>query len=131
MPVIDTSFLMALFDEDHPRHKEARRLMRSPDAMYVSGGVLGEFTTIVRRRANEVGLDGEEVARELLMRLQSLRHVHHATFEDASEISRIYRENRGIGYVDAWGVALACSRKERLYSFDRRQKVVYRKESKT
>lgn len=128
MPVIDTSFLMAVFDEEHPRHKQAHRLLRKASVLHVSGGVMGEFITIVRRRANDVGLDGEAVARDLLEQVESLRIMRHAGLEAPLEVSRIYRENKGLSYVDAWGIALAKGRKEELYSFDRKQRAVHRKE---
>ncbi len=130
MPVIDTSFLVAVFDEDHPRHQSARQKMKTDSLLYLNGGVIGEFTTIVRRHANDAGLDGEQVARELLERLETLQTVRYSSMEDPAAVSRVYRDNRGISYVDAWGVALAHALKEDLYTLDGKQATVFKKTRK-
>lgn len=125
MPVPDTSVLAALFDADHPRHTEARRLVGAPGVLHVSGGVVAELTTLLRRRANDVGLDGNRVAREALEQLEKLGGFRLATDYDTEAASRLYRDNAALSYVDAWGIALAVGLGEELLTLDERQRKAY------
>ncbi|MGH2669845.1 MAG: PIN domain-containing protein [bacterium] len=128
MPVPDTSILVPLFDADHPHHARARRAVGAPGPLHVSGGVLAELTTVLRRRGSDVGLDGELIAREALERLEALQGYRHASEYDAVAVSRLYRTHSGLSYVDAWGIALALGMDEQLLTLDARQRAVYRRE---
>lgn len=128
MPVADTSVLVPLFDADHPHHAQARRAVEAPGTLLVSGGVLGELTTVLRRRAKDIGLDGDRIAREALGKLESLAGFRHADAYDATAVSRIFQAHAGLSYVDAWGVALAIETGDELLTLDSRQRAVYRRE---
>jgi predicted nucleic acid-binding protein len=125
MPVIDTSVLVPLFDADHPRHAEARQLVAAPVLLHVTGGVLAELTTVLRRRGKDAGLDGARVAREALVQLEALHGFRHVIDYDAEAVSRAYAQHSALSYVDAWGVVLALEMGEDLMTFDDRQLAAY------
>lgn len=128
MPVVDSSVLVPAFDADHPRHAEARDALARPILLQVSGGVLAEVTTVLCRRANDVGSDGAKVAREALARLEGLAGFRHATSYDADEVSRVYGAHTALSYVDALGIVLAIDLREDLLTFDDAQAKAYKKE---
>lgn len=128
MPVVDSSVLVPAFDADHPRHVEARDELAHPVLLHVSGGVLAEVTTVLRRRAHDVGSDGAKVAREALTRLEGLAGFRHATSYDADEVSRIYSAHTALSYVDALGIVLAIGLRDDLLTFDEAQAKAYKKE---
>lgn len=130
MPVVDTSVLVPLFDADHPHHHDARQLVAAPILLYVTGGVLAELTTVLRRRGKDVGLDGARIAREALGQLEKLQGFRHVTDYDPGSVSRTYAAHAGLSYVDAWGIVLAMDMGEDLISFDERQMAAYREEKK-
>lgn len=128
MPVPDTSILVALFDADHPQHARALSVVGAPGTLHVTGGVLAELTTVLRRRGNDVGLQGDRIAREAVERLEGLQGFRHATEYDAPAVSRLYRSHDGLSYVDAWGIMLALGLREELLTLDARQRTVHRRE---
>lgn len=128
MPVPDTSVLVPLFDADHPRHQDARRQVGAPVMLHVTGGVLAELTTVLRRRAKDTGLDGARTAREALRHLESLRGFRHAVTYDATEVSRVYKAYETLSYVDAMGIVLALELGDPLLTFDDTQSKAYAKE---
>jgi predicted nucleic acid-binding protein len=130
MPVLDTSVLVPLFDADHPDHAQARERVGAPILLHVSGGVIAELTTVLRRRAKDAGLDGSRVAREALSKLEGLRGFRHAASYDADAVSRVYQAHSALSYVDALGIVLALDLGEPLLTFDDRQMAAYRREKK-
>lgn len=126
VPVIDTSVLVPLFDADHPLRSKAQGLTKAPGVLAVCGGVLAELTTVIRRRGKDVGLDGDQIAREALAHLEALRGFRHIDAYDARAVSQLYREVPGLSYVDAWGVVIAIEMDEELLTFDTRQADAYR-----
>lgn len=131
MPVVDSSVLVPAFDADHPRHAEAREKLATTSLLHVSGGVLGEVTTVLRRRANDVGSEGSKVAREALARLEELAGFRHATSYDADEVSRVYQAHPTLSYVDAMGIVLAIGLGEDLLTFDDAQERAHKKERRS
>ena len=131
MPVVDTSVLVPLFDADHPRHQEAKILVAKPILLHVTGGVLAELTTVLRRRGKDVGLDGARIAREALIHLEGLRGFRHATDYEPESVSRTFGAHPSLSYVDAWGIVLAMDMGEDLLSFDERQMAAYREGAKS
>lgn len=131
MPVVDTSVLVPLFDADHSRHDDARRLVAAPILLRVTGGVLAELTTVLRRRGKDAGLDGARIAREALVQLEGLRGFRHSTDYDPEAVSRTYASHAGLSYVDAWGIVLAMETGEELLTFDEDQTAAYREERKS
>jgi predicted nucleic acid-binding protein len=128
MPVLDTSVLVPAFDADHPRHHEARELLAAPALLHVNAGVLGELTTVLRRRANDVGLEGSKVARDALAKLESLAGFRHATSYDPDTVSHVYRAHSSLSYVDAIGIVLALELDEELLTFDDGQAAALKRE---
>lgn len=128
MPVVDSSVLVPAFDADHPRHAEARGKLATTSLLHVSGGVLAEVTTVLRRRANDMGSDGSKVARESLARLEELAGFRHATTYDADEVSRVYLAHATLSYVDAMGIILAIGLNDELLTFDDAQARAHKRE---
>ena len=130
MPVLDTSVLVPAFDADHPRHKEARQLLAGPALLHVSGGVLSELTTVLRRRANDSGLAGAKVARDALACLEGLSGFRHAAAYDADAVSRVYQAHASLSYVDALGIVLALDTGYALITFDDAQAAALKREKR-
>lgn len=130
MPVPDTSVLVPAFDADHPRHAEARRMLGAPILLHVTGGVLSELTTVLRRRANDVKVDGAKVAREALAKLEALEGFRHATGYDAEAVSRVYLAHSALSYVDAVGIVLALDLDDELMTFDDAQAAAHKREKR-
>ncbi|HUR70159.1 MAG TPA: PIN domain-containing protein [Candidatus Thermoplasmatota archaeon] len=128
MPVVDSSVLVPAFDADHPRHAEARGKLGTTSLLHVSGGVLAEVTTVLRRRANDIGSDGSKVAREALVRLEELAGFRHATSYDPDEVSRVYQAHAALSYVDAMGIVIAIRLDDELLTFDDAQSKALKKE---
>lgn len=128
MPVVDSSVLVPAFDADHPRHGEARGKLATTSLLHVSGGVLAEVTTVLRRRANDLGLDGSNVARDALARLEELAGFRHVTSYDADEVSRVYQAHAALSYVDAMGIVIAIVLDDELLTFDDAQSRAHKKE---
>lgn len=128
MPVVDSSVLVPAFDIDHPRHAEARAELAKTGLLHVSGGALAEVTTVLRRRANDMGSDGSKFAREALARLEELAGFRHATSYDAEEVSRVYQKHSTLSYVDAIGVVLAVGLGDDLLTFDDAQARAHKRE---
>lgn len=127
MAIIDTSVLVPLFDADHPQHHDAQRLAREHNPWHISGGVLSEFTRVVRRLTNLRGEDGNQAARRALAVLEEYAGYRPLADYDAALASRIFRMDDGMSYVDAWGIALSYARSEPLLTLDRRQRSILKR----
>lgn len=121
MPVVDTSVLVPAFDADHPNHERARRALAEPGALHITGGVIAEFTTVLRRKGNDAGEDGALIAREALASLEALPGFRHAVSYDVGKASRLFHATPSLSYVDAWGIVLAEALGEGLVTFDAEQ----------
>ncbi|MHB8584735.1 MAG: PIN domain-containing protein [Thermoplasmatota archaeon] len=128
MPIYDSSVLVPLFDQDHPLHEKARKEVARPEMVYVSGGVLTEVSSVLRRRANLVGLDGNAVARDAVRALAAMQGFRHAPHHDPALVAEIYEAHQTLSHVDAWGIALALSTAEDLATFDERQRKAFLRE---
>ncbi|MFA5862833.1 MAG: PIN domain-containing protein [Candidatus Thermoplasmatota archaeon] len=128
MPVPDTSVLVPIFDADHPLHEKARAQIGAPVLLHVTGGVLAELTTVLRRRGNDVGLDGSRIARECLGELEQLRGFRHASPCDGAEVTRVFKAHSSLSYVDAWGIVLALELGDTIITFDERQASAFKRE---
>jgi predicted nucleic acid-binding protein len=101
MPAFDTDALVALFDEAHPHHKEARDEFLQADAVLLHPCVISEFTTVVRRLAKDAQQDGAAVARQTLHALLQQPRVsitRNIGYEDAIQL---YTVAPNLSFTDA------------------------------
>lgn len=121
MAVVDTSVLVAAFDDEHPRHRAARAALAKQAAVVVHGGILEELTRVMRRAANQAGLDGNQVARAVLATLRASPGYRLAADYDEAATAQRFAENPPLSYVDAWGIEVAHATGQELLTFDRDQ----------
>lgn len=69
MPIFDTSALVPLFIENHPRHADAKKAFNDAEQVVLHPCVIAELTTVVRRFTKDAGEDGNAAARKTLLRL--------------------------------------------------------------
>ncbi|HEX2066769.1 MAG TPA: PIN domain-containing protein [Candidatus Thermoplasmatota archaeon] len=122
MPVLDTSFLVALLNGDDLHHAEARsNALRLP--LVVPGPVLVELLQVVQHRTRRLHGDsaGRQAARSAFTALEANPAFHLQADYDGQLASAIYRKASGLSYVDAVAVAVAHRAGEPLLSFDKEQ----------
>lgn len=124
MAIVDTSLLVPLVDRGHPHHARARRKATDHSIWHITGGVLAEFTQVIRRIANDQAQDGNAAARKALDALRETTGYRPLVTFDEPLIARIYSMDPALSYVDAWGIAVALERQEPLLTLDEHQATV-------
>lgn len=130
MAVVDTSALLPLFDTEHPNHAQAKAALSSIKRIAVPGGVLTELTRLLRRLANQQGLNGNTVAREALHALRTLPGFRDTGDGLASVTQKRYAAQSNLSYVDAWGIEAARADRDELLTFDATQAAAWRRTKK-
>lgn len=121
MTVADTRVLLALVDETHVRHAQAKRLLEVGD-ITVTGLALSEMTRIIRRHANNRGQDGNAIARQALRLLRGLPAYRFAPTPAEESVAQAYEKDRVLSYADAWNLVVSVEQSEPLATFDRKLK---------
>lgn len=95
MAVADTSFLVALFDQDDDHHDHARRLMRSTDHVLISTETLIETLGVLKAKL------GRQAAKDALEGLIRLENVGWEEQCDIMNAYRLYHRRKTRSLVDA------------------------------
>lgn len=104
--IADTSYLIALVDEDDPRQQEARKLARDPSPLLVPPEVMGETLGVLHARA---GFDRAQIMWEKLGDLANLVHLNTTPME---EIAPVFEAGDGaLSWTDA-AVVAHCRRED-------------------
>jgi predicted nucleic acid-binding protein len=101
MPAMDTDAAIALVTTTHPHHAEAVRQFEDAVQIYLHPSVVSEFTTVLRRQANQAGLDGNQVARQTLARLLEQPRVRLETGIDHDHAVDRYHASPPLSFTDA------------------------------
>jgi predicted nucleic acid-binding protein len=120
LPLFDTNALIPLFNQQHPRHADARKRFETTDQVVLHPTVIYEITMIIRRMANKAGLDGNERARIALLTLLKEPKVTVQADMDYQRVVDMYVAHPGLSFTDA---VIARSSEH----FDKKEPVTYDK----
>lgn len=95
MTVADTSFLVAFFDRDDPRHGQTRQAFAETMRVLIYTEVLVETLGVIKAKA---GRSAAQAALEDLVRLANVEWVQES---DVPATYRTYREEKALSFVDA------------------------------
>lgn len=101
MPAFDTGVLIAIVDEEHARHREAKRLFDEAQEVLIHACIVAEFTTVVRRLAKHAGADGNRAARDALNGLLAQPRVRIVNTMDHADAVRLYMAESRLSFADA------------------------------
>lgn len=123
MPVIDTSWLVALFNETDAHHEKALRQADGASGLIIPAPVLTEFLNLVAHRISK--RESESVAQKEVRRLlKSILDQTAFAIEpqyEPQKVHEIFFRHHRLDYADAVAASLAQSLKQQLFSFDRDQ----------
>lgn len=119
MVSFDTGALMAVFDADHPRHDWAREAFRDADQVLLHPCVLAETSTLLRRRINGVGKDGNKGARDAIRLLRAEPRCRLIAGIDHDAVTRRYLADHQLSFVDAVVLELAFRERTAPVTFDK------------
>ncbi len=126
MAVVDTTVLVAAFDQSHPSRAKAVEAMQNASVLHVPSVVVAELTLVLRRLAKSAGQDGNKFARESLRALLSKRGVEERQEYDALRARQLYDADAKLSYVDAVAIVAAWGLDADLISFDAHQMNVWK-----
>lgn len=123
LPILDTSFLVAAWNLDHPDNAAARKRLaqqtnEADPVLRINAGALAEASRILRRLAKDAGLDGNGAARHYLTTFLRLPGTTiEARFAD--EAWPRYLEQTSLSFVDAWILEQALRLGDEVWTYDR------------
>lgn len=103
MPVADTSFLIAFFDLDDPRHSETKKWFANTDHVVVSTEILVETLGVLK---SKIGRKAAESAVEILLGIENVGWEENC---DLMASYRIYKRRKTGSLMDAMVIHL-CNR---------------------
>lgn len=118
MPAFDTNVLIALIDEDHAQHQEAKQRFDGAQEVLLHPCIVAEFTTVVRRLAKDAGMDGNRAARDALQGLLAQPRVRIVNHMDHADAVQLYMAEPKLSFADA---VLS----EMRWGFDRQESVTF------
>lgn len=120
MPVIDTSWLVALFNKTDAHHGPATEQARGASGLLIPGPVLTEFLNLVAHRVSK--LQGESAAqRETRAVLRSVLENKAFGVEphyEADHVHDLFMAHPKLNYADAVAASMAQLLDQPLYSYD-------------
>lgn len=84
----------------------------------VTMGSLVEVTTVLRRVAEDRGLDGNQAARDGLRKIRSHAAYREAGSVDAADVAALYESEPKLSLVDAWNIVASERCREPFVTFD-------------
>ncbi len=124
MPVVDTSWLVALFTEEDEHHAKAAAAAREPGTYWIPHVVLSEFLSLTRYRL------GADVARRAHREIRAEPAFQVTTDARFEEIDALYQARPALSYVDCVGISTALRLEQALLTFDGGQARAWRKAQK-
>ncbi len=128
MPVVDTSFLVALFNVEDAHHAKATKQAAAAATLIVPSPVLVEFLQVVyyqSRRAHGEA-DAAGLSRRACRQLVAIASVRVEVDYGHDKAQAIFLANKKLTFVDAAGLHLARAMRDELYSFDKEQLAVWK-----
>lgn len=126
MPVLDTTVLVALFDESHESRGKVLRQLGDATVLHIPSVVLAELMLVLRKLAKDRGHDGNAFARACLAKLMAKRGIEERQEYDGAAARQLFRANPGLSYVDAVGIVTARTMNEELLTLDKEQLKLWR-----
>jgi len=123
MPVVDTSFLIALKDADDKEHRAAMVAARGQGPFVIPGVILHDYLLGVFQHATTVAgkAAGNRTARDALVELRSQPVFLVDPRFDPDEAARIFLTARRLTYADAVAIHVSLLLGEELWTFDKGQ----------
>lgn len=123
MPIVDTSFLVALFNVDDRHHARAVQDAQASDELLVPVPVLVELVQTVFYGTLKVEGAGQarRRARRARRDLLDIRLVRLEFEYDEALAGALFEARPALSYVDAVGIALASKSDKGLLTYDRDQ----------
>lgn len=121
MPVADTSFLVAFFDNRDSRYAEARRLFQDADHVVISTEVLIETLGVIKTKA------GRKAADACLAALMAFESVGWEETCDVMTAYGIYKDHPSLSFTDAVVVQHCQRLRQDVLTFDGKQAKVVAK----
>ena len=118
MPVADTTTLVAILDETHPRHAEAGSKLQGVATLHVPTVILSELSLVLRRLAKNQRHDGNRYARRVVTALMAKPEVHECQQHDGAQARQLYVANPKLSYADSVAIATAWGLPDDLVTFD-------------
>lgn len=133
MPIVDTSFLIALKNGDDPHHREAFRLAAMHSSLVIPGIVLHEFLLVAFQRGKRAAgtRQGERSTRQALDEIQGQPVFHVEPLYDPKDASALFLEEPGLSYADAVAISVSLQTGHELLTFDEFQAAVAAARSKS
>ena len=121
MPVADTTTLVAVLDETHPRHADARTRLQGVATLHIPTVILSELSVVLRRLAKDHGHDGNRYARRVVTGLLDKPEVHECQQHDGAQARQLYVRNPKLSYADSVAIVTAWGLPDDLVTFDNDQ----------
>lgn len=127
MPVIDTSVLMALFNEEDRHHGRAREATKEPGVYVIAAVILQEFLMALGRRITTLAgtARSRNAVREAYTALASSPAFRIQPGYRVEAAGRVYVSHKTLSYADAVAIALARDTRDELLTFDQAQRRVF------
>lgn len=115
MPIVDTSWLVALFNEDDAHHDKAVMQAGEPGRYTVPHVILHEFLSIVRHRLDSA------TARRIYADIREDPAFDLKTECDLDHAGAMFTSRRTLSYADCVAASLAVTTNAPLLTFDDKQ----------
>lgn len=115
MPVIDTSWLIALFNAEDAHHQKTVAVAEEPGRYLIPHVILNEFLSVIHHRTDA------PTARRLLQEIRADPAFRVIPECDVDHIDAMYRARRTLSYADCVAASVAITMNEPLLTFDEKQ----------
>lgn len=124
MPVVDTSFLVALRNREDRHHKRALKMAAKAGPFLVPGVILHEFlqVTWTMERSLHGSAAAGRSAREALTDIRAQPVFVVDPHYDPERVDEIYLGDVALSYADAVAVSVSIEQAQELWTFDEAQK---------
>lgn len=126
MPVIDTSWLVALHAVDDAHHAKAMREAATHGALFVPLPILEEFLAVITQRIarKESPSAARLAARKALQGLRQQPNIRFSIEANLDHIQEVYLRNPSLSFADAVAASAAILHRMPLLSFEEDQLAV-------
>ncbi len=132
MPIVDTSWLVAVFHDGDPHHDEAAKSGRDASEIRMPASVMEEFLRVVfyRVRRSQGNTEAHLVTRRARRDLAALPALQLVHGYDERLAAAIHDRHPKLSYVDAVAIASAVRSRDELLTFDGDQNTAFQLEAK-
>jgi predicted nucleic acid-binding protein len=116
MPVVDTSWLVALFNPEDAHHGKAVEGAREHGNYLIPHVILAEFLSLTDHR------HGSRTARRAQSEIRADSAFQVAQEADVDHVDELYRDRPTLSYADCVAASLAIRLQEPILTFDEKQR---------